>query len=102
VPQGAVCWLMDSERQAMIAGAGQSCAEAVAGLGGAPPLGLFTFDCGGRRGILGPDGTQEEVAAIRAVLGEVPFGGFYTMGEIARVRGSSGTHALTLVTLALA
>jgi hypothetical protein len=102
VPQGAVCWLMDSEHQAMIAGAGQSCAEAVAGLGGAPPLGLFTFDCGGRRGILGPDGTQEEVKAIRAVLGEVPFGGFYTLGEIARVRGSSGTHALTLVTLALA
>ncbi|RSM43266.1 hypothetical protein DMB66_53605 [Actinoplanes sp. ATCC 53533] len=102
VPQGAVCWLMDSEQQAMIDGAGQSCAEAVAGLGGAPPLGLFTFDCGGRRGVLGPDGTQQEVAAIRAVLGEVPFGGFYTMGEIARVRGSSGTHALTLVTLALA
>ncbi|GAA3344460.1 hypothetical protein GCM10020358_47810 [Amorphoplanes nipponensis] len=102
VPQEAVCWLMDSEYQAMIGGAAQSCAEAVAGLGGAAPLGVFTFDCGGRRGVLGPDGTREETAAIRGVVGEVPFGGFYTMGEIARVRGSSGAHALTLVTLALA
>lgn len=102
VPQGAACWLMDSTNQAMIDGAGQSCAEAVAGLGGAPPLGLFAFDCGGRRGLLGPDGVQQEIAAIRGVMGEVPFGGFYTMGEIARVRGSSGTHALSLVTLALA
>lgn len=102
VSQGAACWLMGSAYQPMVDGAGTSCAEAVAGLGGAPPLGLFTFDCGGRRGILGQDGTRQEVAAIREVVGEVPFGGFYTMGEIARVRGSSGTHALTLVTLALA
>ncbi len=33
---------------------------------------------------------------------DVPFAGFYTMGEIARVRGSIGMHALTLVTLAMA
>ncbi|MFI7543066.1 FIST signal transduction protein [Actinoplanes sp. NPDC049599] len=103
VPQEAVCWLMDSEYQAMIGGAAQSCAQAVDALGGAAPLGVFTFDCGGRRGELGPDGTREEVAAIRGVVGgAVPFGGFYTMGEVARVRGSSGAHALTLVTLALA
>jgi hypothetical protein len=103
VPQGALCWLMDGDYDSLIAGASQSCAEAVAGLDGAPPLGLFTFDCGGRRGQLGEDGVREEVAGIRAALGEnVPFAGFYTMGEIARVRGSYGTHALTLVTLALA
>ena len=64
--------------------------------------GLLTFDCGSRRGILGQDGAQDEAQAVRAVVGDVPFGGFHTMGEIARVRGSSGTHALTLATLALA
>jgi hypothetical protein len=103
MPQGALCWLMDGDYESLIAGAGASCTEALAGLDGEPPLGLFTFDCGGRRGWLGEDGVQEEVAVIRTAIGdEVPFGGFYTMGEIARVRGSFGTHALTLVTLALA
>jgi hypothetical protein len=102
VPQGALCWLMDSERQSLIEGAERSCAEAVEMLGDAEPLGVFTFNCAGRWGALGDDGVQEEVAGMRAVLGDVPFGGFYTMGEIARVRGSLGTHALTLVTLAVA
>ncbi len=32
----------------------------------------------------------------------VPFGGFYTYGEIARTQGSRGMHHLTVVTLALA
>src|SRR4051812_17498025 len=100
MPQGALCWLMDGEYDALIAGASESCAEAVAGLDGTTPLGVFTFDCGGRRGWLGEDGVREEVDGIRATLGpDVPFAGFYTMGEIARVRGSYGTHALTLVTL---
>ena len=102
VPQGALCWLMESDHESIVAGAGQSVAEAVQGLDGFAPLGAFTFDCGGRRGALGDEGVRQESEAIRGVLGDVPFGGFYTMGEIARVRGSLGTHALTLVTLAVA
>jgi small ligand-binding sensory domain FIST len=39
---------------------------------------------------------------IRDALRDAPFAGFYTTGEIARVRGASGMHHLTLVTLALA
>ena len=39
---------------------------------------------------------------MRTALGDAPFAGFYTTGEIARVRGASGMHHLTLVTLALA
>jgi len=35
-------------------------------------------------------------------LGGVPYGGFYTNGEIARLRGALGMHHFTLVTLALA
>ncbi|MFI5932419.1 FIST signal transduction protein [Actinoplanes sp. NPDC051494] len=102
LPQGAVCWLMDSRHESMIAEAATSCQEALAGLGGQPPIGVLTFDCGGRRGALGEDGIREEAAAIGAALPDTPFGGFYTMGEIARVRGSLGTHSLTLVTMALA
>jgi hypothetical protein len=103
MPQGALCWLMDGDYESLITGAKQSCAEALDGLSGHPPLGLFTFDCGGRRGALGDHGVTEELTRMRDELGpDVPFAGFYTMGEIARVRGSIGTHALTLVTLAMA
>jgi hypothetical protein len=102
MPQGAICWLMDGDYDDILAGASTSCREAVAGLGGEPPIGVFTFDCGGRRGALGEDGVRAEAALISAALPGVPFAGFYTLGEIARVRGSLGTHSLTLVTMALA
>lgn len=102
VPQGALCWLMEADDEALIRGATESCREALDGLGGKAPLGVLAFDCGARRGRLGPDGMQEEMAAMRSALGNTPYAGFYTSGEIARVRGALGTHHLTLVTLALA
>ncbi|MEV6630053.1 FIST N-terminal domain-containing protein [Actinoplanes sp. NPDC051470] len=102
VPQGALCWLMEADHDALIRGATDSCREALDGLGGKVPLGVLAFDCGARRGRLGPDGMQEEMAAMRSALGSTPYAGFYTAGEIARVRGALGTHHLTLVTLALA
>ncbi|WP_305787433.1 FIST signal transduction protein [Symbioplanes lichenis] len=102
MPQGSICWRMAGDRDSMIAGAEASCREALDALGGRDPLGVLAFDCGGRLGELGADGVREEVEALRKALGDVPFGGAYTLGEIARVRGSLGTHALTLVTMALA
>jgi hypothetical protein len=103
VPQGALVWVMDADYEALLTGAKQSVTEAVEGLGGAAPLGLLAFDCGGRKAKLGSEGTGAEVAAIRDALGgDVPFAGFYTTSEIARVRGALGLHQLTLVTLALA
>jgi hypothetical protein len=102
VPQGALCWLMEADQESMLEGARQSCAEALEGLHGKTPLGVLAFDCGGRRGRLGPEGVQREIEAMRTVLGSAPFAGFYTAGEIARIRGALGTHALTLVTVALA
>ncbi|MEV6492271.1 FIST N-terminal domain-containing protein [Actinoplanes sp. NPDC051633] len=102
VPQGALCWVMDGDPAALIAGAADSCAEALEGLGGRAPLGVLAFDCAGRRSKLGLDGMQQEMAAMRDVLGGTPYAGFYTTAEIARVRGALGTHHLTLVTLALA
>jgi hypothetical protein len=101
-PQGALCWRMGGDHDSLIKGAVASCTEALGGLGGRPPLGVLAFDCDGRRSQLGPDGTHEEIRAIGAALGDTPFAGFYTAGEIARVRGALGTHHLTLVTLALA
>ncbi|WP_432979825.1 FIST signal transduction protein [Dactylosporangium sp. CA-233914] len=102
IPQGALVWPMEGEHDELVAGGGVAVREAVTALGGAEPLGVLAFDCGGRKLTLGDSGTAEEVAVMRGVLGEVPFAGFYTMGEIARVRGASGLHPLTLVALALA
>jgi hypothetical protein len=102
IPQGALFWMMEGPRESLVEGAAQSCAEAVDGLGGRTPLGVLAFDCGGRRGRLGEDGIADEMRAMRSVLGSTPYAGFYSLGEIARVRGALGTHALTLVTLAVA
>jgi hypothetical protein len=104
MPQGALVWPMTADRRALLDGATASCAEATAQLDGLAPLGAIMFDCGGRRAGLTESGgdLNDEIAAIRTALDGAPFAGFYTLGEIARVRGALGMHALTLVTLALA
>jgi small ligand-binding sensory domain FIST len=95
-------WLMEGDREALIEGARASCADAVAALGGARPLGAVAFDCAGRSLALGEEDTHAEVAAMHEALGGVPFAGLYTLGEVARTRGAVGMHSLTLVTLAVA
>jgi hypothetical protein len=101
IPQGALVWLMEAERDELVAGGPAALRQAVDALQGAEPLGVLAFDCGGRKLRLGEDGTAAEVAALRGAL-DKPFAGFYTLGEIARVRGAAGLHQLTLVALALA
>ncbi|GAA3297555.1 FIST C-terminal domain-containing protein [Dactylosporangium vinaceum] len=101
IQQGALVWLMEAERDELVAGGPAALRAAVDGLQGAEPLGALAFDCGGRKLTLGEGGTAAEVAAMRAALGR-PFAGFYTLGEIARIRGAAGLHQLTLVALALA
>ncbi|MEU4239043.1 FIST N-terminal domain-containing protein [Actinoplanes sp. NPDC026619] len=102
IPQGALVWLMEADRQALLDGATWSCTEALARLDGLAPLGVIAFDCAGRRAGLVEGGMDEEITVLRQALNGAPFAGFYTGGEIARVRGASGLHHLTLVTLALA
>jgi hypothetical protein len=103
VPQGALTWLMQQDDESMIAAGAASCAQSIENLGGEDPLGLIVFDCGARKVMLGDAGVRREIDAIAAATGgDVPFGGFYTYGEIARTQGSRGMHHLTVVTLALA
>jgi len=102
VPQGALTWFMESDHDALLDGARESAAQALDGLDGHQALGLLAFDCAGRRTVLGDEGVQQEIGVIGKELGDVPYGGFYTNGEIARLRGSLGMHHFTLVTLALA
>jgi hypothetical protein len=102
VPQGALFWVMEGDLESLITGARESCAEALAALDGAPAVGVLAFDCGGRLTRLGEPGARAEIAAMTEVLGDIPFAGLYTMGEVARARGALGLHHLTLVTLAMA
>ena len=77
--------------------AGRRCSA----LDGETAVGVLAFNCIGRRGILGDDGIRRGGRADRRVLGEAPFAGFYTLGEIARTRGVNAVHSQTLVALAL-
>lgn len=99
VSQGALAWLMKTDQEALIGSGRQSCEEAISALDGAPPLGLMVFNCGVRMKML-KDGVSEEVAGMVDAADGAPVAGFYSMGEIARMRGTRGMHHLTSVSLA--
>ena len=101
VPQGGIAFFMEGDAGSVLNATDEACAGALAGLHGAPALGVLAFDCIARRRVLGEDGIVDEVARIGAACG-APVAGFYTYGEIARVRGVNGFHNQTLVVLALA
>lgn len=101
IPQGSLVWLMEGDRESVLAGTAASCEQALEGLGTNEPIGMLMFDCIARRNVLGPTGVSAEMAAIGAALPSVPTAGFYTYGEIARTHGVRGFHNQTLVTLAL-
>lgn len=101
VPQGMIAWLMEGRPEPMLDAAEASCDEAIAALGGRDPIGLVAFDCVSRRRVLGEEGSAQEVERIARRAGGAPLAGFYTYGEIARVRGVLGVHAQACVTLAI-
>jgi hypothetical protein len=100
VPQGGLAWFMEGDDQSVLRATDEACTDALAPLGGVPPVGLLAFDCIARKGVLGA-GVDAEVARISQFAGGAPVSGFYTYGEIARTRGVSGFHNQTLVVLAL-
>ena len=101
VPQGGLVWLLETDEDALVAAAGASCQQALTMLEGTQPVGLLAFDCAVRKLMLGPAGVERENAALNVAAAAVPYAGWYTNGEVARVRGSQGLHHLTMVTLAL-
>ena len=101
IPQGSLVWLMEGDRESVLAGTSASCDDALSLLGSHQPLGLLMFDCIARKTVLGPDGVATEMTSIGAAAPSVPVAGFYTYGEIARVSGVRGFHNQTLVTMAL-
>jgi hypothetical protein len=101
VPQGALVWLMEGDEESVLNAADDACGDALAALGGRDPIGLITFDCIARRGVLGDRGIDREVSRIAELAKGAPVAGFYTYGEIARTHGPSGFHNQTLVVLAI-
>jgi hypothetical protein len=82
IPQGGALTLTAASRGDIINGAEMAADQAKESLQGATPRAIFMFSCVGRKLVLGRR-TQEEVAAVKKVLGEnVPLIGFYTYGEI--------------------
>ncbi len=100
VPQGALLWAMETDREGLLSSVDDAYNEAVAPLEGAAPIGFLAFDCGVRFMFLDPDGVRAEVAKFNHRAAGAPFGGFYTYGEIARTHGARGMHHLTLVIVA--
>jgi hypothetical protein len=100
VPQGGLTWFMEGDAESVLHATDRACADALDALGGAPPVGLFAFDCIARREVLGA-GIGDEIGRLADRAGGAPVAGFYTYGEIARTHGISGFHNQTLVVLAV-
>lgn len=82
IPEGGAITLTTASRGDIINGAEMAAEQAKESLEGATPQAILMFSCVGRKLVLGRR-TQEEVAAVKKVLGEdVPLIGFYTYGEI--------------------
>lgn len=101
VPAGGLTWIMEGDDASVLTATDDACVRALSGLGGAAPVGVLAFDCIARRGVLGEEGIHTEVERIAQHAGGAPVAGFYTYGEIARIRGINGFHNQTLVVLAL-
>jgi hypothetical protein len=102
VPQAALVWLMEGDAESVRRAGGAACNDALAALGGNPPLGLLAFECVGRRLVLGHEGARVEIDEIMKCSGGAPVAGFYTYGGIARKQGVIGFHNQTLVVLSIA
>lgn len=101
IPNGAVTWFMECDAASVLDATDRACADAMRGLEGRPPIGMVAFDCVGRKCMLGPAGATAEVERMARHAQGAPVAGFYSYGEIARVRGGSGFHNQTLVALAI-
>ena len=100
VPEQTVVQIMAGDKDEVLEGARRSAEQAVARLGGRPRMALV-FSCCTRVPLLGAR-ISEEIEAITGALGDgVPAGGFYTVGEFARVTGSAGIHNSSVAVLAL-
>ena len=101
ITQGSLIWCMEGDAATMLDATDDACGEALDAIDGRAPLGFLAFDCSGRRNVLGDDGIRDEVGRLVKHAVGAPVAGFYSFGEIARIRGINGYHHQTLVVLAV-
>jgi hypothetical protein len=101
IDHGGLTWAMTGDEQSILEATDAACRDALDGLREHAPVGLLTFSCAALRAVLGDKGIQREGERLAKWADGVPFAGFYTYGEIARVRGIDGFHNQTLAVLAL-
>ena len=101
IPQGTLVWMMRGVPENVMAAGDAACAEALAALGGAAPLGVLAFDCVSRAELLGPELEREGTRRLIAATGGAALAGFRSYGEIARTHGLTGYHNQALSILAI-
>lgn len=100
IDYGSLVWALAGDADSILAATDSACSDALAGLGDHELVGMLTFSCAALRPILGDDGTRKEGDHYAKWANGAPFAGFYTFGEIARIRGIDGFHNQTLAVLA--
>lgn len=101
MPEGAVMRIMESDKEQEIASARNAALFAMRSLNGKKPAGAIIFDCAVRGAILGAD-FYKAVDAVKQVIGDIPFIGLETYGELALEEGQlSGFHNTTTVVMLL-
>jgi hypothetical protein len=98
---GSLVYAMEGDETSILAAPAEAGRTAMSALGGRPLLGMLAFSCSAIRGLLGDEGIVKEGEVLAAQAAGAPFAGFYTYGEIARVRNVGGFHNQTIVVLAL-
>ncbi len=88
IPEQAVIRIMTAEPKDNIKAAYEAAIQAKKMLGKAKPAMALIIDCGARYLLRGKKVADEEIKAVKKVLGNVPTAGFFTYGEQAPIYGT--------------
>ena len=100
-PESSLVHILTMRPQAMLTAATRAVRAAQQKLNGASSSGLLFIDCMSTAMVLG-EAHQQQQAAVRNALGEVPFLGFRSHGVLARLHGQvSGLYECSVGTLML-
>src|SRR5918993_690586 len=103
VPEGTSIWFSSRDKEKMITGLDRMARQIKEQLGGEKPKLVFQFECLTRgKTMLREQEKLQLLKRFRQSLDpDVPWAGFYTIGEIAPVEQHNGPHLFTSVVLAL-
>ena len=103
VPEGTSVWFSSRDKEKMTTGLDRMAAQIEDQLGGEKPKLVFQFECATRgKMMLREQEKLQLLKRLRQSVGpDVPWAGFYTMGEIGTVAEHNLRHLYTSVVLAL-